>query len=131
MPHTVSRCGFRAVSAGVNYADLRMSRTDDRHDNARVALIRIGTAPAPRLTETFTLPLPDGGLHSIVVLPDGDTCVVSAENDGTLYLVSLAEGRAFDRLVGHVGPLNSLALGDAGRLLLSASDDEFVRVWDT
>jgi WD40 repeat protein len=100
-------------------------------DNARVALIRIGTAPAPRLTETFTLPLPDGGLHSIVVLPDGDTCVVSAENDGTLYLVSLAEGRAFDRLVGHVGPVNSLALADAGRLLLSASDDEFIRVWDT
>ena len=77
------------------------------------------------------MPLPDGGLHSIVVLPDGDTCVVSAENDGTLYLVSLAEGRAFDRLVGHVGPVNSLALGDAGRLLLSASDDESIRVWDT
>ncbi|MEV6605343.1 WD40 repeat domain-containing protein [Kutzneria sp. NPDC051319] len=96
-----------------------------------MALIRIGTAPAPRLTETFTLPLPDGGLHSVVVLPDGDTCVVSAENDGTLYLVSLAEGRAFDRLVGHVGPVNSLALADAGRLLLSASDDEFIRVWDT
>jgi WD40 repeat protein len=100
-------------------------------DNFDVALIRIGTAPSPRLTETFTLPLPDGGLHSVVVLPDGDTCVVSAENDGTLYLVSLAEGRAFDRLVGHVGPVNSLALADAGRLLLSASDDEVIRVWDT
>ncbi|REH54397.1 WD40 repeat protein [Kutzneria buriramensis] len=108
-----------------------MSRPLRRRDNARVALHRIGTAPTPRLTETFTLPLPDGGLHSIVVLPDGDTCVVSAENDGTLYLVSLGEGRAIDRLVGHSGPVNSLALADAGRLLLSASDDETIRVWDT
>jgi WD40 repeat protein len=108
-----------------------MSSPFPGRNNARVALLRIGTAPAPRLTETFTLPLPDGGLHSMVVLPDGDTCVVSAENDGTLYLVSLAEGRALDRLVGHAGPVNSLALADAGRLLLSASDDGFVRVWDT
>jgi WD40 repeat protein len=96
-----------------------------------VALTRIGPAPMPRLAETFTLPLPDGGLHGLVLLPDGDTCAVSAENDGTLYLVSLAEGRALDRLVGHDGPVNSLALADAGRLLLSASDDETIRVWDT
>ncbi len=102
-----------------------------RPDNARVALIRIGPAPTPRLAETFTLPLPEGSPHSLVVLPDGDTCVVGAENDGTLYLVSLGEGRAFDRLVGHSGPVNSLALADAGRLLLSASDDESIRVWDT
>jgi len=108
-----------------------MSRPVRGRDNARVALIRIGPAVTPRLAETFTLPLPDGGVHSLVVLPDGDTCVVGAENDGALYLVSLGEGRAFDRLVGHSGPVNSLALADAGRLLLSASDDESIRVWDT
>ena len=110
---------------------MRIPRPAGGGDNARVALIRIGTAPTPRLAETFTVPVPDSGLHSLVVLPDGDTCVVSAENGGILYVVSLGEGRAIDRLVGHTGPVNSLALADAGRLLLSASDDESILVWDT
>ncbi|WP_329519067.1 WD40 repeat domain-containing protein [Spirillospora sp. NBC_01491] len=94
-------------------------------------LTRVGTAAGPLPRPLSTLVLPRQELHSAVVLPDGDTCVVSAENDGTLYVASLGEERVVDRLSGHEGPVNSLALGGGGRLLLSASDDATIRVWDT
>jgi WD40 repeat protein len=94
-------------------------------------LRRVGEAAEPRPKSLFTMTLPDPGLHGIVVLPDGDTCVVSAENDGVLYIASLHEGRPVDRLTGHTGPVNCLASADDGRLLLSASDDATIRVWDT
>lgn len=73
---------------------------------------------------------PSGTAHGIVLLPDGDTCAVSAENAGEIFLVSLSEARVVDTLRSHAMPVNSLSLADGGRLLLSASDDRTVRVWD-
>ena len=77
------------------------------------------------------LRLPDDDLHSLVVLPDDDTCVVSAENDGALHVVSLRSASVIRTLQAHTAPVNRLALADDGRLLLSASDDATIRVWDT
>lgn len=69
--------------------------------------------------------------HSLVLLPDDDTAVFSAENDGELYVVSLREGRVIATPHEHTEPVNHLCLADGGRLLLSASDDRTIRVWDT
>ncbi|HET9381117.1 MAG TPA: WD40 repeat domain-containing protein [Streptomyces sp.] len=72
-----------------------------------------------------------GEPHAVVALPNGETCVVSAENGGDLYRVSLRGGEVANLRGGHGMPVNGLALADRGRLLLSASDDGTVRVWDT
>lgn len=89
----------------------------------------IRPAPAAPAGELATIPTPARKPHSVVVLADNDTCVVSAENGGEMYVVSLGAGRVVTVLHEHHMPVNSLAV--AGRLLLSASDDRTVRVWDT
>lgn len=89
---------------------------------------RIGHVYPPRPKPAPVLRLPHH-VNDFVVLPDGDTVVAACENDGTLLLVSLNEGTV-DELAGHGMPVNSLALADAGRLLVSASDDATLRVWD-
>ncbi len=92
----------------------------------------VGGGYEPVVRPELTVRLPgDGEPHAAVVLPDGETCVVSAENGGELYRVSLRTGEVATLHGGHGMPVNDLALAAGGRLLLSASDDATVRVWDT
>jgi WD40 repeat protein len=95
-----------------------------------VSFTRIGLTRSPRETASVTIATPALEAHGLVLLPDGDTCALGAENDGEVYLVSLSEGRVTGSLDGHRGPVNSLAPADDGRLLLTGSDDGTVGVWD-
>lgn len=92
---------------------------------------RIGAAYPPRPSASLVVETPADGAHCLALLPDGDTCVVGADNDGELYVASLREGRVTRTLRAHTAAVNAVAPADGGRLLLSGSQDGTVRVWDT
>eukprot|EP01116_Phalansterium_solitarium_P021244 TRINITY_DN6521_c0_g1_i1.p1 TRINITY_DN6521_c0_g1~~TRINITY_DN6521_c0_g1_i1.p1 ORF type:complete len:662 (+),score=197.41 TRINITY_DN6521_c0_g1_i1:114-2099(+) len=67
-------------------------------------------------------------VQRIKVSPD-DTVLASA---GTgIKLWDLSSKKCLKKFTGHVSPVVSLAFSAEGRLLVSASSDRFVYVWDT
>jgi hypothetical protein len=82
-----------------------------------------------RVIATFA----DGAVAaSIAVSPSGDV-VATGEPDGIIRVRSLADGRLLYELRGHQpGGINAVKfyLGSEGEQLISASDDQTVRVWD-
>lgn len=51
--------------------------------------------------------------------------------DTAVHVSDLTSGRAVARLEGHEKPVNSVAVTDDGRYVVSGSDDMSVRVWNT
>ncbi|HHO51893.1 MAG TPA: hypothetical protein ENK18_13685, partial [Deltaproteobacteria bacterium] len=91
-----------------------------------MGLIQIG-GRAPSTDPTVLSPaLHTDTVHAIVVLPDGHSAVSTSE-DATMLRWSIETGEILERLEGHCGPVNHLALH--GSWLASAGDDRCVRVW--
>jgi WD40 repeat protein len=78
---------------------------------------------------THTWKLQKQLIHGLAVLPGGEL-FVSASEDGSVLVASLADGRVARSLVGHAGPVNSLCLTPDGTRLITGGDDHTVRVWD-
>lgn len=67
-------------------------------------------------------------VRSLAVNPDGST-VASGTNDGHIYLSNLQSGRRIDVLTGHTHFIYALAFDPQGKILVSASEDNTVRMW--
>lgn len=65
---------------------------------------------------------------SLAVHPAAEVMAAGAENQ-LIYLVDLHSGRVLDTLAGHSHTVNSVKFSGDGKLLLSASRDETVKLW--
>lgn len=60
----------------------------------------------------------------------GEIVVASCKNNFEIYIWSVQSGKLLDTLSGHEGPISSLQFVDGKSLLVSASWDKTVRVWN-
>lgn len=65
----------------------------------------------------------------IAALPDRRR-MIATDSSGLASLWDVPEGKELGRFVGHGSEVNSAAVDDAGKRLLTASDDGTVRIWD-
>jgi len=68
-------------------------------------------------------------LSGLRLTPAGDEAVVAAA-DGITRIVALPSGALKRVLTGHRGEVNRLRLSRDGKLAVTSSDDETVRLWD-
>ncbi|KAL8278391.1 hypothetical protein RQP46_009283 [Phenoliferia psychrophenolica] len=78
----------------------------------------------------------DFGIWSIRFSNDGSEIVAGANTNGTghgqIFVYDIETNRTVLRVRAHAGDVNAVAFADEGssNLLLSGSDDTFVKVWD-
>lgn len=68
------------------------------------------------------------GVRDIVFSPDGSLVATSA-TDGNLRLFLASNGSYICSYQGHSDWANSVVFDPTGRRLISASDDDTIRVW--
>lgn len=72
-----------------------------------------------------------GYLHSAYSLLAGGERLVTGGNDGVLFLHALADGKALGELRGgHAGEINAVAEAPGAGLLLTASADQTLALWN-
>ena len=89
-------------------------------------LTPIGAPETPANLVIHALPLHSAAIGAMAVLDDQVT-VVSGSADAVLLRWSLETGEVMERLEGHTGPINAMAVH--GQWLATASDDRTVRLW--
>lgn len=67
-------------------------------------------------------------VRAIAITPDGRT-LAGGSGEGLIYLSDLPSGRRLDVLTGHRNAIHSLAFDPAGVSLVSAADDDTIRIW--
>lgn len=67
-------------------------------------------------------------VNALAITPDGNT-IASGTNEGIIFLANLQDGRRLERLTGHNHHIYSLAFDPTGKTLVSASEDNTVRMW--
>lgn len=94
-----------------------------------------GAQPAPSASEELNRPSTGHAtghstwIRAVVALPDGKR-VVSAGNDGVVFLWDLETGTLVYRFEGHQGAIIGLTLAPDGRWLASLGADKEIIVWD-
>lgn len=77
---------------------------------------------------TFEIPiLPDAVVN---LSPDGNVLAYSNQQDYTITLVNMEDGKVISRLMEHTGLITDLIFTPDGDHLLSASHDTWVHTWD-
>jgi WD40 repeat protein len=88
--------------------------------------IRVWDTATGQLLETW--PTPNGVFLSLAVHPAGKLMAAGAE-DQMIYLLDLPSGQVRGVLAGHSEMVSSVKFSQDGCLLLSASRDETVKLW--
>ena len=68
-------------------------------------------------------------VSDVAFSPNGGL-LASAKSDGSIELWDFGAGKIVDRLVGHVGIVNTVAFSPDGSRLISGGDDATAIVWD-
>ena len=89
----------------------------------RTNLGREGPGPSP------TDKLRSGELECIAFAPDGNL-LAAGDSAGRVRLFDLTTAKELDSLVGHIGPVLSLAFAANGRRLVGGSADTTALVWE-
>jgi len=99
-------------------------------DEASLAGCDITGAALPRVqqAELQFLP-PSQGYSALAVSPDAEL-LVTAGNDGAIWVWDAGSGELVRALAGHVGAVSGVGFSPDGRWLASAGSDGTVRVWD-
>ncbi|EDM00501.1 similar to cis-Golgi matrix protein GM130 (predicted), isoform CRA_a [Rattus norvegicus] len=70
-----------------------------------------------------------GEVNCSAFSPDGRN-LITASDDGCVYVWGTKSGRLLWRLAGHKGPVKSCRFSPDGRLVASSSCDHTIRLWD-
>ncbi|WNG19635.1 WD40 repeat domain-containing serine/threonine-protein kinase [Cystobacter fuscus] len=70
------------------------------------------------------------GVQHLLFSPDGQSLLTAGARDHAIRRWDVRMGRALEPLEGHGGKVNGMALSGDGQRLVSASDDETLRLWD-
>ncbi len=74
----------------------------------------------------------DIGFSAMALSPDGETLVVATGyRDPKIRVIEAARGRHLAKLEGHTKYVLQLAFSDDGQALVSASEDQTIRLWNT
>ncbi|MEH1824200.1 MAG: CHAT domain-containing protein [Nostoc sp.] len=71
----------------------------------------------------------EGKVTSVVFSPDGQT-LASANDDKTIKLWNVKDGKELPTLTGHKAKVNSVVFSHNEQTLASASDDKTVKIWN-
>jgi WD40 repeat protein len=78
---------------------------------------------------TFEVPI---ALDSVVALsPDGRLLAFTHQQENTIQLVNMEDGKVINTLSGHTSLITNLKFTPTSDKLLSSAHDGWVRVWDT
>ncbi len=84
----------------------------------------VSTGEMVRFIEVSRLPL-----RTLRFSPGGDLWAAAGE-DALVYMVGAHSHVVLDSMRGHVEPVNTLSFSPDGQVLVSGSDDNYVRWWD-
>lgn len=90
-------------------------------------LLLVVQQTAPAAESDRRLDLNDGTLNCVAFSPDGGS--VAACGDRFVQIFNIAHGKRTHKFAGHTKVIRGIAFSRDGRRLVSASDDNTMRVW--
>lgn len=70
----------------------------------------------------------EANMQTLAVSPD-ETLLASSDEEGTIYLWRVEDGKTLGKLSGHRGKITQLVFSADGKLLVSSSEDGTLRLW--
>jgi serine/threonine protein kinase len=79
---------------------------------------------------SLVLPVPGGKIHSLVLSPSGRQIAFCRDDQNEVTLYDVAAGTPDAVLRGHSAPVTSVAYRPDGKQMVTASNDQTIRLWD-
>ncbi len=76
----------------------------------------------------FTFDAPAKYINAVAVSPDGDRCLVCADNN--VYVADAKTGKVLRTFTGHTDSVTAAAFSADGKYVLSGGDDRALRLWE-
>lgn len=72
----------------------------------------------------------DSGAQMIALSPDGQEIISGSREDNRVNVWNIKTGTRSRSLIGHTGGTEAIALSSNGKTLVTASNDDTIKVWD-